>query len=41
MMKYGAFVELEEGVEGLVHVSEMSWTRHIKHPTDLFKIGEF
>ena len=40
MMKYGAFVELEEGVEGLVHVSEMSWTRHIKHPTDLFKIGD-
>ena len=40
MMKYGAFVELEEGVEGLVHISEMSWTRHIKHPTDLFKIGD-
>ena len=40
MMKYGAFVELEEGVEGLIHVSEMSWTRHIKHPTDLFKIGD-
>ena len=40
MMKYGAFVELEEGVEGLIHVSEMSWTRHIKHPTDLFKVGD-
>ena len=40
MMKYGAFVELEEGVEGLIHISEMSWTRHIKHPTDLFKIGD-
>ena len=40
MMKYGAFVELEEGVEGLIHVSEMSWTRHVEHPTDLFKIGD-
>jgi small subunit ribosomal protein S1 len=40
MMNYGAFVELEEGVEGLIHVSEMSWTRHIKHPSDMFKIGD-
>jgi small subunit ribosomal protein S1 len=32
---YGAFVELEKGVEGLVHISEMSWTQHIKHPSQL------
>ena len=40
MMNYGAFIELEEGVEGLIHVSEMSWTRHIKHPSDMFKMGD-
>jgi small subunit ribosomal protein S1 len=32
---YGAFIELERGVEGLVHISEMSWTQHIKHPSQL------
>ncbi|MEX2404875.1 MAG: S1 RNA-binding domain-containing protein, partial [Balneolales bacterium] len=32
---YGAFIELEKGVEGLVHISEMSWTQHIKHPSQL------
>lgn len=32
---YGAFVELEKGVEGLIHISEMSWTQHIKHPSQL------
>ncbi len=37
---YGAFVELEKGVEGLVHVSEMSWTRHVKHPSKVVSIGE-
>ena len=37
---YGAFVELEEGVEGLIHVSEMSWTKRIKHPGKFVKIGE-
>ncbi|MDA3814455.1 MAG: 30S ribosomal protein S1 [Candidatus Cloacimonetes bacterium] len=37
---YGAFVELESGVEGLVHVSEMSWTKKIKHPKQLFKKGD-
>jgi small subunit ribosomal protein S1 len=37
---YGAFVELEPGVEGLVHISEMSWTRHIKHPSKLVSIGD-
>jgi small subunit ribosomal protein S1 len=36
---YGAFVELEKGVEGLVHVSEMSWTRNIKHPSQIVSIG--
>jgi len=40
MMNYGVFIELEEGVEGLLHVSEMSWTRHIKHPGELFKLGD-
>ncbi len=37
---YGAFVELEEGVEGLIHVSEMSWTKRIKHPNKLLSIGD-
>ncbi len=37
---YGAFVELEKGVEGLVHVSEMSWTRNIKHPSQIVTIGD-
>jgi small subunit ribosomal protein S1 len=37
---YGAFIELEEGVEGLIHVSEMSWTKKIRHPAKLMNIGE-
>lgn len=37
---YGAFVELEKGVEGLVHVSEMSWTRHGIHPSKIVNVGE-
>ena len=37
---YGAFVELEEGIEGLVHVSEMSWTRQIKHPKQMVSLGD-
>jgi small subunit ribosomal protein S1 len=37
---YGAFISLEEGVEGLVHVSEMSWTKRIRHPSDLLKAGD-
>jgi len=37
---YGAFIELEEGIEGLVHVSEMSWTRQIKNPKQFLKIGD-
>ncbi|MCD6334835.1 MAG: 30S ribosomal protein S1 [Candidatus Latescibacteria bacterium] len=37
---YGAFVELEEGIEGLVHISEMSWTQHIRHPSKVVAIGD-
>jgi small subunit ribosomal protein S1 len=37
---YGAFVELEEGIEGLVHISEMSWTQHIRHPSKLVNIDD-
>ena len=37
---YGAFVELEAGVEGLIHVSEMSWTKKVKHPSKLLEIGQ-
>src|SRR5262249_29827989 len=37
---YGAFVELEKGVEGLIHVSEMSWTRHVKHPSKILNVGD-
>ena len=37
---YGAFVEVEEGIEGLIHVSEMSWTRKIRHPSQILKVGD-
>jgi small subunit ribosomal protein S1 len=37
---YGAFIELEQGVEGLVHVSEMSWTKRVKHPSKLVEVGQ-
>jgi len=37
---YGAFVELEKGIEGLVHVSEMSWSRHVRHPSKMVSIGD-
>jgi small subunit ribosomal protein S1 len=37
---YGAFVEVEEGVEGLIHVSEMSWTRKIRHPSQILAVGD-
>ncbi len=40
IMNYGIFIELEEGIEGLVHISEFSWTKHIKHPADLYKTGD-
>ena len=37
---YGAFVEIEKGIEGLVHISEMSWTRHIEHPSQMVSLGQ-
>jgi small subunit ribosomal protein S1 len=37
---YGAFVELEKGIEGLIHISEMSWTRNVRHPSKVVSIGE-
>ena len=37
---YGAFVELEDGIEGLIHVSEMSWTQHVKHPSKILAVGQ-
>ena len=40
VMSYGAFVKLEEGIEGLVHISEMSWTKRINHPSELVQIGD-
>jgi len=40
VMTYGAFVKLEEGIEGLVHISEMSWTKRISHPSELVQIDE-
>ncbi|MDA0591369.1 MAG: 30S ribosomal protein S1 [Planctomycetota bacterium] len=40
VMTYGAFVKLEDGIEGLVHISEMSWTKRVNHPTELVQIGD-
>ena len=40
IMNYGVFIEIEEGIEGLVHISEFSWTKHIKHPADIYKVGD-
>ncbi len=37
---YGTFIELEKGIEGLIHISEMSWTQHIKHPSKMVSMGE-
>lgn len=37
---YGAFIELEKGIEGLIHISEMSWSQHVKHPSKLLAVGE-
>ena len=39
-MTYGAFVQLDEGLEGLVHVSEMSWTRRVNHPSEVVEVGQ-
>jgi len=40
MTAYGAFVELEEGIDGMIHVSDMSWTRKINHPSEMLKKGD-
>jgi small subunit ribosomal protein S1 len=40
VMSYGAFVKLEAGIEGLVHISEMSWTKRINHPSEMVSIGD-
>ncbi len=40
LVSYGVFVQLEQGIEGLVHVSEMSWTRRVNHPSELIDVGE-
>ena len=40
VMSYGAFVKLEEGIEGLVHISEMSWTKRITHPNEFLTVGD-
>lgn len=40
IMNYGAFVKLEEGVEGLIHISEMSWTKRINHPGEILSVGQ-
>lgn len=40
MAEYGAFIEIEEGIEGLIHVSEMSWTKRVKHPSKVLSIGD-
>ena len=37
---HGGFVELEQGIEGLVHVSEMTWTKRMKHPSKLVNVGD-
>ena len=40
LVPYGAFIEIEEGVEGLVHVTEMSWTKRITKPSELLRVGD-
>jgi len=40
LANYGAFVELSEGIEGLIHISEMSWTKKIKHPSQVLSVGD-
>ena len=40
VMNYGVFVRLEDGIEGLVHISEMSWTRRLAHPSDMLALGD-
>ena len=40
MTNYGAFIEIKPGIEGLIHISEMSWTKHIKNPSELYSLGD-
>ena len=40
MTDYGAFVQIEEGIEGMIHVSEMSWTRRVRHPSEVLSVGD-
>ncbi len=40
LSEFGAFIEIEEGIDGLVHVSDLSWTKHVKHPSELLKKGQ-
>ncbi|HEU0120659.1 MAG TPA: 30S ribosomal protein S1 [Bryobacteraceae bacterium] len=40
LSEFGAFIEIEEGIDGLVHVSDLSWTKHIKHPSEVLKKGQ-
>jgi small subunit ribosomal protein S1 len=40
IMNYGAFIRLDEGIEGLVHISEMSWTKRVGHPSDILQVGQ-
>src|SRR5256885_7664347 len=40
LTSYGAFIELEEGLDGMIHVSDISWTRKINHPSEVLKKGE-
>jgi small subunit ribosomal protein S1 len=40
IMNYGAFIRLDEGIEGLVHISEMSWTKRVAHPSDILQVGQ-
>ncbi len=40
LMEYGAFVALSDGIEGLIHVSEMSWTKRVRHPSEILKVGD-
>ena len=40
MTEFGAFVEIEDGIDGLVHISDLSWTKHVKHPSEVLKKGQ-
>ena len=40
LTNFGAFVELEEGIDGLVHISDMSWTKRVRHPSEVVKKGD-